>query len=64
MDDYSTHSPGAIKGLREWFRKIKTYDGKEQNGLGYEGGIMSVERTIEIISERQEFYRKLKEGKS
>ena len=45
-----------INALRNWFRMIKTFDGKPENTFGYEGKVIGVERTLEIIKETEEHY--------
>jgi inorganic pyrophosphatase len=42
--------------IREWFRTIKTYDGKPENEFGYGGKFLSAERALEIIDENHKFY--------
>ena len=41
----------------------KTYEGKGENQFGYNGRVLSAERTIEIIHENNSFYKELLEGK-
>lgn len=31
---FDQRNPGAIKAVKEWFRIIKTYDGKAENRFG------------------------------
>ena len=62
-DDYNRHHPGAIKVIMEWFRTIKTYDGKPANSFGYDDAVLSVEKTIEIIEENHQSYKQLISGK-
>jgi len=34
IDDFNRLNPGKIKSIFEWFRTIKTYDGKPENRFG------------------------------
>ena len=45
-------------------RMYKTFDGKAENQFGYDEKILSVEKTIEIIYENHEEYKKLLSGVS
>jgi inorganic pyrophosphatase len=49
LEDYNRDNPGALREISDWFRTYKTYEGKPENTFGYEGRILSAERTIEII---------------
>ena len=46
----------------EWFRTIKTLDGKPPNRFAYDDQVLSVERTIEVIEETHEQYKQLMFG--
>jgi hypothetical protein len=37
--------------VKEWFRIIKTYDGKPENRFGRDEQVLNVDKTIEIITE-------------
>ena len=37
IQDFEREYPGAMTEIREWFRVIKTYDGKAENSFGYGG---------------------------
>ncbi|CDW81516.1 inorganic pyrophosphatase [Stylonychia lemnae] len=63
IDDFTQQHPGAVKEIFEWFRMIKTYDGKPQNRFGHDEKVLSVEKTLEIICDNNGFYRKLVAGK-
>ena len=47
----------------EWFRVIKTYDGKPANRFAYDDQVLSVEKTIEIIEHNHKSYNDLVSGK-
>lgn len=47
----------------EWFRTIKTYDGKPPNRFAYDDQVLTVEKTIEIIEENHQSYKDLLSGK-
>ena len=49
IDDYNREYPGHLKHIKDWFRTIKTYDGKPENHFGYDEQVLSVEKTVEII---------------
>ena len=63
IEDFNRLNPGAVKEVTEWFKMYKTYEGKAENQFGYEGRVLSSEKTIEIIHENNQFYKDLKEGK-
>ena len=48
---FEQRNPGAIKAVKEWFRIIKTFDGKPENRFGRDEQVLSVDKTIEIITE-------------
>jgi hypothetical protein len=55
--------PKLVDDVREWFRKIKTYDGKAENKFGYEEKVLGAEKTLEIIEENRNYYKELISGK-
>ena len=61
-EDFSRLNPGAIKEIMEWFRVIKTYDGKPANRFAYDDQVLSVEETINIIEENHKSYNDLMSG--
>mmetsp|Transcript_35784 Transcript_35784/g.48302 ORF Transcript_35784/g.48302 Transcript_35784/m.48302 type:complete len:82 (+) Transcript_35784:601-846(+) len=61
--DLERDFPGYISEIREWFRTIKTYDGKKPNEFGYQGRVLSNERAIEVIHETNEQYQDLLSGR-
>jgi inorganic pyrophosphatase len=63
IEDFNRLCPGALKEIQNWFRTYKTFEGKGENAFGYEGRILSSERTIEIIHDNHLFYRDLVTGK-
>ena len=62
LGDFTRLNPGAVQAITEWFRTYKTFEGKGENQFGYEGRVLSAERTIEIIHENHGFYRQLVGG--
>ena len=62
VDDYNQYHPGAIREVKEWFRTIKTHDGKPENRFGRDGRVLGVEETLEIIFENNNSYQKLMIG--
>ena len=56
LSDFDRENPGLVNEIREWFRMIKTYDGKPKNEYGYEGKVLSAEKTLHIIKETSESY--------
>jgi len=46
----------------EWFRTIKTLDGKPPNRFAYDDQVLSVEKTIEVIEDTHAQYVNLMEG--
>jgi inorganic pyrophosphatase len=55
--------PKLVDDVREWFRKIKTFDGKAENKFGYEEKVLGAEKTLEIIEENRNYYKELISGK-
>ena len=51
MKDFNSHMPGIIDEIREWFRIIKTFDGKPENKYAYEGKVLDLDKTLEVIHE-------------
>ena len=49
IEDFDRWNPGAVNEIREWFRTIKTYDGKPENKFGYDEKVIGLEKTLEII---------------
>ena len=47
----------------EWFKIYKTYDGKAQNSIGFDGKIFGKEEALSIIHETNHQFKKLKQGK-
>ena len=62
LGDFTRMNPGAVHAITEWFRTYKTFEGKGENQFGYEGRVLSAERTIEIIHENNAFYKQLVSG--
>jgi inorganic pyrophosphatase len=60
--DFEEAYPAKIKGVREWFRTIKTLDGKPENTFGYGGDVIGQEETFQIVEENQESYKRLIKG--
>uniref|UniRef100_A0A7S3CMW9 inorganic diphosphatase n=1 Tax=Strombidium rassoulzadegani TaxID=1082188 RepID=A0A7S3CMW9_9SPIT len=63
IEQYKQQNPAALEEIMEWLRKIKTYDGKPANWFDYDDQVLSVEKTIEIISENHQAYKDLLAGK-
>jgi inorganic pyrophosphatase len=61
VEKFNQHFPGAIKEIIEWFRTIKTYDGKPENRFAREEPL-SVDEAIEVILHNHESYKKLVKG--
>lgn len=58
------HFPGKLAAIREWFRTIKTYDGKKPNTFGYDDQWLGEERAVSVVMENFREYLKLNEGKT
>ena len=63
INQYKQQNPGAVEELMEWFRTIKTFDGKPENRFAYDDQVLSVEKTIEVIHENHQSYHDLIGGK-
>jgi len=63
VEDFNRLNPGAIKEIMEWFRVIKTYDGKPANRFGYDDKVLGSDFTLEVISENHQSYNDLISGK-
>lgn len=64
LEDYNRENPGALAAIKDWFRTVKTYDGKPENVFGHGGRILSAERAIEIVHDNHQFYKDLIAGKT
>jgi inorganic pyrophosphatase len=62
-NSFDQRNPGAIKEVIHWMRTYKTFDGKKENSFGYDDQVLSVEKTIEIIFENNQYYKDLMSGK-
>lgn len=56
IEDYDRIYPGAVSEVREWFRTIKTYDGKPENRYLKDGKVFCREESMQIIRECYEQY--------
>jgi inorganic pyrophosphatase len=54
---------GLLNDIREWFRMIKTYDGKPKNEFGYGEKVMDGEFALNIVEKHKQEYKELIEGK-
>ena len=59
VEQFNQYSPGGISAVREWFRTYKTLEGKSENRFGYDERVLSLDETLEIITENHEEYQKL-----
>jgi len=64
LEDYDQYNPGVSAEVREWFRSYKTYDGKPENKFGHDERILSLDETLEIITENHEQYVQLVNGQA
>lgn len=51
-----------VNEIREWFRTIKTYDGKPENEFGYGGNVLNAEKALEVIEKHSNEYQSLIKG--
>ena len=49
IEKLNQYTPGAVSAIREWFRTIKTYDGKPENHFGRGEKVLGLDETLEII---------------
>jgi inorganic pyrophosphatase len=61
IDDFIQHHPGALREIMDWFRLIKTFDGKSENKFAFDH-CLSVDKTIEVILETHKAYKGLLKG--
>jgi inorganic pyrophosphatase len=54
--------PGVVTGIREWFRWYKTPDGKPLNEFGYDEAALPKAKSMEIIAELHQEWKKLQDG--
>merc|ERR1719311_1601665 len=54
--------PGVVTGIREWFRWYKTPDGKPLNEFGYDEKALDKAKSMEIIAELHQEWKKLQDG--
>jgi inorganic pyrophosphatase len=57
ISDYNRQNPGAVKEVIEWFRNYKVWEGKNINEFKWDGKILGVERSLEIIQESSQQYQ-------
>ena len=57
IEDYNRTNPGAVKEIIEWFRMYKTWEGKKVNKFCWNGEILSVDRTLELIQDSHRQYK-------
>lgn len=60
--DYEEAFPYKLNIIKEGFRSIKTYDGKQADRFGHNEEILSVDETIDIIEENHRSYKQLIDG--
>lgn len=48
--------------MKEWFRTIKTFDGKPKNSFGYDERVLDDEFAMAIIEENRHEYNRLMRG--
>ena len=63
VKSYENRYPGALHLIREWFRTIKTFDGKAENTFLANGNVIGREETLEIIKDCNNQYKSLMEKK-
>lgn len=49
LADYKRQNPGAVEEVLEWFRDYKVWEGKKINTFQWEGKVLGVEQSLEII---------------
>jgi inorganic pyrophosphatase len=59
LKDFEKINPKFLSNVIEWFKVIKTFDGKPPNRFAYDEQALSKEKTLKIIEENHEFYNKL-----
>jgi inorganic pyrophosphatase len=57
IGDYNRQNPGAVNEVIEWFRNYKVWEGKKINEFKWNGDVLGVERSIEIIQESSQQYQ-------
>ena len=50
-----------VEEVRDWFERYKTYDGKPKNKFAFNGELLDVEKTKEIIEVTHQAWKDLKD---
>jgi inorganic pyrophosphatase len=48
VEDLPSH---WVKDIMEWFKVYKTYDGKKENSIGFDGKVFGKEEGLRIVHE-------------
>jgi inorganic pyrophosphatase len=59
VKSYEDRYPGVLFRIREWFRTIKTFDGKAENTFLHNGNVIGRDETLAIIEDCSKQYKQL-----
>ena len=59
VKSYENRYPGVLFRIREWFRTIKTFDGKAENTFLHNGNVIGRDETLAIIEDCNKQYKQL-----
>jgi len=51
--------PHRINAAKQWFKYLKTYDGKKANRLFFNEDVLGVDKSLQIIDENYEYWKEL-----
>lgn len=51
--------PGRLAAIQNWFRNIKTFDGKKANEIAHNGRLHTKAETIALIASQHNEWKKL-----
>ncbi|KAG7193917.1 uncharacterized protein KQ657_005116 [Scheffersomyces spartinae] len=62
IPDVEKHCPGLLSSTRRWFRDYKLPDGKPPNVFAHDGIFLSLEKTVQIIQQCSNSWKRLIAG--
>ena len=63
LEDLDRLQSGRLNAIKNWFKYIKTFDGKKANEIHYNEKIFSAEKALEVIEETHSHWQTLAKKK-
>jgi len=63
LDDLERLQGGRLNAIKNWFKYIKTFDGKKPNEIHYNEKIFPAEKALEVIEETHSHWQALAKKK-